>query len=205
MAPVFDARVIPVLVVRDAARAAPLGQALMDNGLALAEVTLRTPAAVEVIAALHELGGLRVGAGTVLNAKQAEAAVKAGAGFLVSPALHEDVIAYAQSANVPVVPGIATPSEIARAMALGLELVKFFPAEALGGVKLLGALGSVYPQMGLVPTGGIHPGNLLEYLALPNVVACGGSWMAPARLVDEGSFDEIGRLVREAVELSQDP
>lgn len=197
----FDIPIVPVLVVTDASKAKMLGQLLVDNGLPIAEVTLRTPCALEVIAEMSKIDGLTVGAGTVLTAKNAEDAVKVGASFLVSPALHEEAIICAQSLNVPIVPGIATPSEIAHAMAMGLETLKFFPAEAIGGIPLLKALGSVYPDIKIMPTGGIGPGNINDYLALPNVIACGGSWMVPAALVEQGDADELGRLIREAVSL----
>ena len=197
----FNIPIVPVLVVHDASKAKMLGQLLVDNGLPIAEVTLRTPSALEVIAEMSKIDGLTVGAGTVLTAANAEDAVKAGASFLVSPALHEEAIMCAQSLNVPIVPGIATPSEIARAMAMGLETLKFFPAEAIGGIPLLKALGSVYPDIKIMPTGGIGPGNIKDYLALPNVIACGGSWMVPAALVEQGDAEELGRLIREAVSL----
>jgi 2-dehydro-3-deoxyphosphogluconate aldolase/(4S)-4-hydroxy-2-oxoglutarate aldolase len=197
----FNIPIVPVLVVNDASKASMLGRLLVDNGLPIAEVTLRTPSALEVIAEMKKIDGLTVGAGTVLTAQNAEDAVNAGASFLVSPALHEEAILKAKELGVPIVPGIATPSEIARAMALGLETVKFFPAEAIGGLPLLKALGSVYPEMKIMPTGGIGPGNVNDYLALPNVIACGGSWMAPAKLVDQGDEEELARLIREAVAL----
>ena len=197
----FNIPIVPVLVVHDASKAKMLGRLLVDNGLPIAEVTLRTPSALEVIAEMSKIDGLTVGAGTVLSAAHAEAAVQAGASFLVSPGLHEEAIICAQSLNVPIVPGIATPSEIARAMAMGLETVKFFPAEAIGGIPLLKALGAVYPDIKIMPTGGIGPGNVKDYLALPNVIACGGSWMVPAALVEQGDAEELGRLIREAVSL----
>jgi 2-dehydro-3-deoxyphosphogluconate aldolase/(4S)-4-hydroxy-2-oxoglutarate aldolase len=195
----FSIPIVPVLVVRDASKAQMLGRLLVECGLPIAEVTLRTPCALEVIEEMSGIEGLTVGAGTVLTAANAKDAVKAGASFLVSPALHEEAILEAQKLNVPIVPGVATPSEIARAMALGLETVKFFPAEVIGGLPLLKALGSVYPEMKIMPTGGIGPSNVKDYLALPNVIACGGSWMVPANLVEEGNEEELARLIREAV------
>lgn len=197
----FNIPIVPVLVVDDASKAQMLGRLLVDNGLPIAEVTLRTPSALEVIAEMSKIEGLTVGAGTVLKASDVDAAVGAGASFLVSPALHEEAIICAQSIDIPIVPGIATPSEIARAMAMGLETVKFFPAEAIGGIPLLKALGSVYPDMKIMPTGGIGPSNVKDYLALPNVIACGGSWMAPAALVNQGDAEKLGRLIREAASL----
>ena len=197
----FHLPIVPVLVVSDVSRAEMLGRLLVENGLPIAEVTLRTPSALEVISIMNKIDGLSVGAGTVLTGQDAKNAIEAGATFLVSPGLHEEAIQYAQSANVPIVPGIATPSEMARAMALGLETVKFFPAEAIGGNPLLKALASVYPEMKVMPTGGINPGNVKDYLALPNVIACGGSWMAPAKLVEAGDEEALASLIREAVSL----
>jgi len=199
----FDLPIVPVLVVNDASKAQMLGRVLVENGLPIAEVTLRTPSALEVISEMSKIEGLCVGAGTVLTAADAEAAVRAGASFLVSPGLHEEAIVCAQSLDIPIVPGITSPTEMAQAMALGLETVKFFPAEAVGGVPLLKALGSVYPNMKVMPTGGINPENVKDYLALPNVIACGGSWMAPSNLVDAGDEEELACLIREAVALVQ--
>ena len=199
----FKSKIVPVIVITDEASALPLGRCLVENGMPVAEVTLRTPAALSSIRRMCEVPGLQVGAGTVLTVDQATAAVDAGACFLVSPGLHEDVIRYAQSVNVPIIPGIATPSEMARAISLGLDLVKFFPAEALGGVRLLKAIGSVYPDVAVMPTGGISPSNISGYLDLPNVVACGGSWMIPASELAAGDFEKIGELVRAASELTK--
>lgn len=195
----FRLPIVPVLVVSDVSRAEMLGRLLVENGLPIAEVTLRTPSALEVISIMNKIDGLSVGAGTVLTGQDAKNAIEAGATFLVSPGLHEDAIQYAQSVNVPIIPGIATPSEMARAMALGLDTVKFFPAEAIGGIPLLKALASVYPQMKVMPTGGINPANVKDYLALPNVIACGGSWMVPANLVEAGDEEALASLISEAL------
>lgn len=194
----FTKKVIPVIVIDNASSAPMLGQTLVNAGLPIAEITLRTEAALPSIREMAKIPGLLVGAGTVLTVEQAQAAVEAGARFLVSPGLHEDVIAYAQSISVPIIPGIATPSEMARAISLGLTTVKFFPAEALGGVPLLKAIGSVYPHIKVMPTGGITPANVGDYLALPNVLACGGSWMVPAKALADHDFEEIARLVSDA-------
>ena len=129
--------------------------------------------------------------------------MKAGASFLVSPGLHKNAVLRAQDLDVQIVPGITSPTEVAQAMDLGLETVKFFPAEAAGGVPMLKALGSVYPNMKIMPTGGITPANVKNYLSLSNVIACGGSWMAPANLIDAGDEEELARLIREAVDLVQ--
>jgi len=197
----FSLPIVPVLVVHDASKAEMLGRLLVENGLPIAEVTLRTPSALEVIATMSQIEGLTVGAGTVLTAADADAAVKAGASFLVSPGLHKNAVLRAQELDVQIVPGITSPTEMASAMDLGLKTVKFFPAEAAGGVPMLKALASVYPDMKIMPTGGISPANVKDYLALPNVIACGGSWMAPAGLVDAGDEDELARLISEAVSL----
>jgi len=198
----FDISIVPVLVVHDVSKAQMLGRLLVEHGLPVAEVTLRTPSALEVIAEMKKIDGLTVGAGTVLKAADVDAAVNAGASFLVSPALHEEAIVCAQAMDVPIVPGIATPSEVAHAMSLGLDTVKFFPAEAMGGIPVLKALASVYPDMKIMPTGGIGPGNVKDYLALQNVMACGGSWMAPASLIDQGDEVELARLIAEAAALA---
>jgi 2-dehydro-3-deoxyphosphogluconate aldolase/(4S)-4-hydroxy-2-oxoglutarate aldolase len=196
-------RVIPVIVLGDPETAVPLAETLVSHGLPVAEVTLRTEAGLESIRRMSAVEGLHLGAGTVLTRDEAERAVEAGAGFLVSPGLHEEVVEYAAEAGVPVVPGVMTPGEIARAMALGLKTLKFFPANLAGGVPMLKALGSVYPDIRFLPTGGVNVENLGSYLALPGVAACGGSWLAPRDLIDSGKFDEIGARVRHAVELIQ--
>lgn len=195
--------VVPVIVMDDADHAADLGQTLLDNGLPIAEITLRTEAGVESIRRMREIDGLHVGAGTVLSEADARRAVDAGATFLVSPGIHEDVVAYGAKTGVPVIPGVMTPSEIARGMALGLGTLKFFPAGNAGGPSMLKALASVYPDIRFMPTGGVTPDNLGDYLALPAVAACGGSWMTPRKLLEAGDFAGIGRLVREAVDLAK--
>lgn len=197
----FTKKVIPVIVINHAESAEKLGQTLVNAGLPIAEITLRTAAALPSIQIMANIPGLLVGAGTVLTVEQAQAAVAAGAKFLVSPGLHEDVIAYAKSVSIPIIPGIATPSEMARAISLGLDTVKFFPAEVIGGVPLLKALGSVYPHIKVMPTGGITPANIGGYLALPNVIACGGSWMVPEKSLAENDFDTIHRFVSDAATL----
>ncbi len=198
----FSQAIIPVIVIKNAQHATALGQTLVDNGLPIAEVTLRTESALLSIQAMSQIEGLQVGAGTVLTVEQARQAIESGATFLVSPGIHQDVIEYAQSQSIPIIPGITSPSEMAKAIDLGLDTVKFFPAEALGGIKLLKAIASVYPHIKIMPTGGISPSNVLDYLALDSVIACGGSWMVPEDLVKAQDFDTIAGLIKEAVQLS---
>lgn len=192
-------RVIPVVVIKDAARAEPLGEALVSGGVPVAEVTLRTGAAIEAIRRLTANSLLTVGAGTVLTAAQVDQAVSAGARFIVSPGLRADVVSRAQSHGVPVYPGAVTPTEIMAAMEAGLDIVKFFPADVFGGPAALKALGAPFPAVRFIPTGGVSAGNLGEYLALPNVAAVGGSWMVPATAIEAGDFDAIEGLCRAAV------
>lgn len=191
--------VVPVLVIDRAADAAPLGAALLAGGMTLAEVTMRTEAAPDAIRAMSKIDGLLVGAGTVLSAAQADEAVAAGAAFIVSPGLDEGVLAAAEKHGVQALPGTMTATEVQRAWNLGLRTVKFFPAGIAGGPKAIKALGSVFRDMRFMPTGGVSMDNLEEYLGLPAVIACGGSWIAPAGLVKEGRFDEITARAAEAV------
>ena len=191
--------IVPVIVLQDASLARPLAETLLENGLPVAEVTLRTEAGLASITEMSGCQGLQLGAGTVRCADDVKRAVDAGASFLVSPALHRDAIEEAQRQNVPIVPGIATPSELATAIGYGLRTVKFFPAEQAGGIPMLKALNSVYPEIQIMPTGGINADNVSDYLALPNVIACGGSWLTPSALLEQRDFAAIGKLVREAL------
>jgi len=186
-------RLLPVVVVDAARDAPPLVEALRDGGLGLIEVTLRTPAALEAIDRIRAVPGMRVGAGTVLDPGQVTAAHAAGAGFIVSPGLDLDLVAAARALGLPVIPGIATATELMAARRAGLDLVKFFPAAALGGIDALRALSSIAPATRFVPTGGITERNLASYLGVPGVVACGGTWIAPRELVESGRFAEIAR------------
>ncbi len=192
-------RVIPVIAIHNAAHADPLGEALLEGGLPIAEVTFRTAAAAESIKALARKENILVGAGTVLTPDQAQAAVDAGARFLVSPGFNPKVVAYCLKKNVSIFPGISNPTDIEMALDFGLEVVKFFPAEAYGGLKLLKAMSAPYHMMKFIPTGGIGPGNLLSYLKHPKVPACGGSWMVSSKLIMDQCFEEIVRLTREAM------
>jgi 2-dehydro-3-deoxyphosphogluconate aldolase/(4S)-4-hydroxy-2-oxoglutarate aldolase len=192
--------ILPVVAIADARRAVPLAEALVAAGLPCAEITFRTAAAADAIRAMRAgCPDLLVGAGTVLTVEQAEAAVEAGAAFLVAPGSNPDVIAAARRRGVPMVPGVCTPSEIERALADGLDVLKLFPAEVCGGVSFLEAVVPVYPDVRFVPTGGIGPANLAAYLALPQVLACGGSWMVKRELVAAGDFEAIARLAAAAV------
>jgi len=177
---------------------------LQAAGLPCAEVTFRTPAAADAIRALRDAcPELLVGAGTILRPEQVDAALAAGAAFLVAPGLNPRVVDRARERGVPMVPGVATPTEIEGALAVGLETLKFFPAEVTGGVAFLGAVAPVYPTVRFLPTGGIDPSNVAAYLARPNVLACGGSWMVRRDLIAAGAFAEIERLAAEAVALAR--
>jgi 2-dehydro-3-deoxyphosphogluconate aldolase/(4S)-4-hydroxy-2-oxoglutarate aldolase len=191
---------VPVITMNRPEDALPLARALLAGGLGCAEITFRTAAAEEAIRRItSELREMLVGAGTVLTVPQAEQAARAGAQYIVSPGFDAAVVDWCQQHNVPVLPGVATPTEINMALARELKLLKFFPAEELGGVRMLKALYGPYPEVRFIPTGGINATNLAQYLALPNVVACGGSWMATARMISEGRFDEIARVAAEAL------
>lgn len=193
------APVIPVLVVEDLAAALPLARALVAGGLPSLEITLRTPAALEVIRVIAaDVEGAVVGAGTVISPAQAEAAAKAGAQFLVSPGFSK---AISERAPVPLLPGVSTATEAMMALDAGHVFAKLFPAEQVGGVPLLKALGAPLPQLKFCPTGGVSLANAPSYLALPNVVCVGGSWVAPAEAVQAGDFARITELACAAAQL----
>jgi len=190
---------VPVITIDSPRNAVPLAEALLDGGIGCAEVTFRTPSAGEAIHGISSTcGELLVGAGTVLTVEQAEQATQAGARYVVAPGFDPAVVDWCQAHNVPVIPGIATPTEISMALARGLDLLKFFPAEAMGGVQTLQALSAPFAGVRFIPTGGITAANLPQYLALPNVAACGGSWMAREGMISAGKFTEIARLSRQA-------
>ncbi|MDR2974938.1 MAG: bifunctional 4-hydroxy-2-oxoglutarate aldolase/2-dehydro-3-deoxy-phosphogluconate aldolase [Propionibacteriaceae bacterium] len=196
-------RLIPVVVIHDAADAEPLGRALVEGGLPIAEVTFRTDAAAESIAIMSEIDGLTVGAGTVLSPDQVELAVEAGAQFIVSPGLRADVVREAQMDGRQVLPGAVTPGELMAAQAMGIDTVKFFPANLYGGASAIRALSAPFSTMRFVPTGGVSAQNLGDYLALSCVAAVGGSWMVPAGLIQAQDFAAITILCRDAVSLVQ--
>lgn len=192
-------RVLPVVVLDDAADAEPLADALLAGGLHCAEVTFRTAAAADAIAAMAKRPDLLVGAGTVLTAAQVDAAVDAGAEFVVSPGLGPTVVRRCAERGVPVFPGVATATEIQQALELGLDTLKFFPAGQLGGPAMLTALSAPFRQVRFVPTGGVSAANLAEYLAVPSVLAVGGTWMVAPELIAAGNFDEVSRRTAAAV------
>lgn len=193
-------KIVPVVVLDDAQDANSLGDALVAGGLPIAEVTLRSPAALGAMRILSERGDVLVGAGTVTNARQVDAAKEAGAEFIVSPGFHESVVKRCLELDLAILPGVSSASDIAKAMDFGLSAVKFFPAEASGGVKLLKALAAPYHEMKFVPTGGIHVDNIADYLAVSAVLACGGSWMVDRKLVQQADFETIKNLTKEVVE-----
>jgi len=192
---------VPVIKIDDAKDAAPLAKALYEGGLPCAEVTFRTAAAAEAIAEMvGACPDMLVGAGTVLTTAQVDEAVAAGAKFIVSPGLNPTVVKYCVDKNIPVMPGINNPSGIEQAMELGLKVVKFFPAEPSGGLNMLKAMAAPYGGVRFMPTGGISPANVGDYLAWNRIIACGGSWMVPPKMLAEGNFEGIKRLAREAVD-----
>lgn len=198
--PLHNLGIVPVVTIHDAAQAVPLAEALIRGGLPCAEITFRTAAAPQAIAAIAKAcPDMLVGAGTVLTPKQADDAIQAGAGFLVSPGLNPEVVRHCVEKGYPILPGTATPSEVEQARGFGLRTVKFFPAEAAGGLPMIKAMSAPYTDMKFMPTGGISPANVAKYLACPAVFACGGSWMVPVDLIRAGRFDAIEQLTREAV------
>lgn len=198
-------KMVPVIAIENVKDAAPLAKALCNAGLPCAEVTFRFPDADKCIEEMKKAcPEMLVGAGTVLTRDQVDAAIKAGAEFIVSPGLNEDTVKYCKEKGITVIPGIATPGEIEKAMGLGLDTVKFFPAEANGGVKMLKALSAPYNKMKFMPTGGISKDNMDSYFKMKNVIACGGSFMVPTAKISEGKFDEIEKMTRETVELLKD-
>jgi len=194
--------IVPVIKIDDAKDAVPLGKALLEGGLPLAEITFRTDAAEEAIRKITtELPDILVGAGTVLSVDQAKRAVDAGAKFIVSPGFNPSVVKYCADNDIPITPGCSSPTDIEMAIGFGLEVVKFFPAESLGGINTLKAISAPYSMMKFIPTGGINASNLNQYLAFNKVLACGGSWMVKYELIKNGNFEEITRLAREAVSI----
>lgn len=193
--------IVPVVKIDRAEDAVPLAKALCAGGLPCAEVTFRTDAAAAAIKAMTEnFPQMCVGAGTVLNAAQVDAAVEAGAQFIVSPGLNPNTVKYCQEKNVPITPGTSSPSDIEQAIELGLDVVKFFPAEQSGGLAKIKAMAAPYVNMKFMPTGGINAKNLTSYLDFNKIIACGGSWMVPGDLINAGEWDKIEQLTREAVQ-----
>ena len=194
--------IIPVVVLDDAKDAAPLAKVLCENGLPCAEVTFRTAAAEEAIKIMSsEFPDMLVGAGTVLTTEQADKAINAGAKFIVAPGLNPKIVQYCLDKSVPVTPGTQTPSEMERALELGLKVVKFFPAEPAGGLNMIKAVAAAYVDLKFMPTGGINAKNVRDYLAYNKIIACGGSWMVKKDLIAAGEWDKIGAMVREAADI----
>jgi len=196
------AKVVPVIQVDKVEDAIPLAETLIENGLPIAEVTLRSASALEAIQAIsRRFPQMLLIAGTVTNPEQADQAIEAGAGMVVSPGFNPETVRHCVSRGIDIIPGVATPGEMEQAMNFGLTTLKFFPAEANGGVKTLKAVSGPYSQLTFMPTGGISPSNISDYLALPSVACCGGSWMVDKKLVSQHKWDELAQLIREAVAL----
>ena len=200
---VLQMKIVPVVTIHDAGHCDALANALMEGGLPCAEITLRTAAAPDTIQSMAKRGDMLVGAGTVLTIDQVKQAVDAGATFMVAPGLNPKVVGYCREQNIPIAPGVATPTDIETALDLGLNILKYFPAEAFGGLETLKAICAPYSGVKFIPTGGINPGNLIAYLKHPKVEACGGSWMVKSAFIAAGRFDKISSLTREAVNLVQ--
>ena len=191
--------IVPVVVLNDAKDAEPLAKALCEGGLKCAEVTFRTAAAEESIKIMAEkFPDMLVGAGTVLTTEQVDRAVAAGAKFIVSPGLNPKVVKYCVEKGIPVCPGTCTPSEMEQAMDLGLDVVKFFPAEPSGGGKFIKAVAAPYTMLKFMPTGGVNATNVRDYLAYDKILCCGGSWMVKGSLIEAGEFDKIVEMTKEA-------
>lgn len=194
--------IVPVVALDDAKDALPLAEALQQGGLPCAEITFRTQAAEEAIRLIsRECPEMLVGAGTVLTTEQADRAAAAGAEFLVSPGFNPRVVKHCVKKGILITPGCSTPSDIEQALENGLDVVKFFPAEPSGGLKMIQALAAPYGQVRFMPTGGIHPENAREYLRCSRVLACGGSWMVKSELIKTGAFDKIRQLSQEAAQI----
>lgn len=192
--------IVPVIQIIDVEKAVPLAKALCQGGLPVAEVTFRTAQAAEAIARIsREVPEMLVGAGTVLTTAQVDEAWAAGARFMVSPGLNPEVVRYCIAKDIPITPGTSSPSDMECAMALGLDVVKFFPAEQAGGIAFLKAVSAPYANLKFMPTGGISAKNLNDYLSFPKIIACGGSWMVKPELIEAGEFDTIRTLTRQAV------
>ena len=195
-------KIVPVIALERAEDAVPLGEALLQSGIPAAEITFRTAAAIDAIRRLRDAQPeMLIAAGTVLNAAQAKAAQQAGADFIVSPGFNPNTVKACQDMGIAITPGINNPMAIEAALELGIRTVKFFPAEASGGIPMLKALLAPYAMLQVMPTGGIGAKNIRDYLALPNVIACGGSWMVEKSLLAARNWEEVARLSREAVAL----
>ncbi len=196
-----DIKVVPVITIKDASKAGKLAKILVENGLPCAEVTFRTPAAPQAIKNMRKAyPDMLIGSGPVITTQQVDESIEAGVDFVVSPGLNPTTIKYCQQRGVQIVPGVNNPSLVEQAIELGLDTLKFFPAEPSGGVNMLKALTAVYP-VSFMPTGGISPKNVNDYLALPAVFACGGTWMIPSDLIDDEKWEELGRLIANVADI----
>ena len=198
-----DFRIVPVIALEEEENAVPLGEALLEGGLPLAEITFRTAAAEASMRRLNrELPDILLGAGTVLTTEQVDTAIDAGASFIVTPGFNPRVVEHALNRGIPITPGINSPTGVELAMEYGLRLLKFFPAEVSGGVKMLKALGGPYKGVSFVPTGGVSLSNLESYLSMKNVAACGGSWLVPKDALAAQDFDQIRDITSDSCELA---
>jgi 2-dehydro-3-deoxyphosphogluconate aldolase/(4S)-4-hydroxy-2-oxoglutarate aldolase len=194
--------VVPVLVIENVEDAVPIAKALIAGGINVLEVTLRTEAAMDVIRAIAKaLPDVYIGAGTVTNREQLKAVTEAGAKFAISPGLTADLLQAGKEGTIPLIPGVSNISDLMKAKDAGYNHLKFFPAEAAGGVKALKSIGGPFPDITFCPTGGISPSNYKEYLALPNVKCCGGSWLAPADVIESKQWSKITELAKQAVKV----
>lgn len=194
-------KIIPVIAINRAEDAIPLGKVLVENGMPCAEITLRTECAIEAIHIMRKAyPNMLIGSGTVLTNEQVDASIEAGVDFIVSPGFNPRTVQYCIDKGVAIVPGVNNPSLVEQAMEMGLRTVKFFPAEPSGGTAMLKALTAVYPVK-FMPTGGVSLNNVDDYLSISSVLACGGTWMVPTSLIDDGKWEELGKLIRDAVEL----
>jgi len=204
LAAISEIRIVPVITIDRIEVALDLAAALVDGGLSVLEITLRTPHGIEAIRKVADnMSDVIVGAGSVTGARDVADVVEAGAQFVVSPGVDEGVMAACDRAGVPAIVGIATPTELMQAKKLGANVVKVFPAEVVGGVQMIRSLAAVWPDMGFMPTGGISESNAEDYLALPQVLAIGGSWMAPAPLVNDDNWTAVSDLARQAVDVAR--
>ncbi|WP_116871643.1 bifunctional 4-hydroxy-2-oxoglutarate aldolase/2-dehydro-3-deoxy-phosphogluconate aldolase [Vibrio splendidus] len=192
-----DIKVVPVIAINDASKAVKLAEVLIENGLLCAEITFRTEQAVQAIKNIREVyPDMLIGAGTILTTVQVDQAIESGVDFIVSPGFNPVIVKYCQQRGVLIVPGVNNPSLVEQAMEMGLKTLKFFPAEPSGGTSMLKALSAVYPVK-FMPTGGINPKNVKEYLSLQSVLACGGTWMVPNDLIDNEKWEQLAQLVSE--------
>lgn len=202
---IFDCGIVPVVVLTDGSQAVPLAKALLAGGIDFMEITFRTACCLDSIRLVKEnVPEMHVGAGTVLSLDQAKSAVDAGAEFIVSPGIDEDTVSWCVSESIPVIPGCATPTEIMKAMKLGLTTVKFFPANLYGGIKGIKALSAPFGGIRFLPTGGVSQDNLAEFLELPSVLAAGGSWICTKKDITEGNYDLITELAKKAVAVKEE-